>query len=368
LIIQALDLKNFRNIESASLTFSETFNVIRGRNAQGKTNLLEAIHLFSLGRSFRTRRSEEMIMFGGEFLFARLSCLSDMHVRARIEIGLERGGRIGATVNGNKLSGIGEIIGIMPTVIFTPQDVTLASGPPADRRSFIDYTAAQISPAFLQNLREYRRVLGQRNSLLRQAADTRREPKGLEAWDDMLVERGAAIIEGRREILGEIQSWSEKLFGEIVPEGGGLRIEYRCSFESEEGDVREALADALRRLREHELRRGYTLVGPHYDDISIFLGDEELRRYGSQGRKRLASIVLKLAQAWSIMERRAERPVVLLDDIFSELDGETGERVSGLLTDRYQSFIATPRIDDFTGIEGGRFDVTRGRITERGAW
>lgn len=367
MIIQALDLTNFRNIESSSLTFSETFNVIRGRNAQGKTNLLEAIHLFSLGRSFRTRKSEEMIMLGSEYLFARVSCLSDMGVRFRIEIGLERGGRISASVNGNKLSGLAEIIGVMPTVIFAAQDVTLASGPPADRRVFIDYTAAQISPSFLQNLREYRRVLGQRNSLLRQAADASREPKGMEAWDDMLVERGAAIVEGRREMLGEIQSRSEQFFGEIVPEGGRLRMEYRCSFESEGRGAREALADALRRLREQERRRGYTLVGPHYDDITIFLGDEELRRYGSQGRKRLASIMLKLAQAWAIMERRAERPVVLLDDIFSELDGETGERVRGLLTDRYQSFITTPRGDDFAGGKGVCFDVAHGRVTEGGA-
>ena len=204
MIIQALDLTNFRNIESASLTFSETFNVVRGRNAQGKTNMLEAIHLFSLGRSFRTRRSEEMISLGSEYLFARVSCVSDLDVRFRIEIGLERGGRISASVNGKKLSGLGEIIGIIPTVIFAPQDVTLASGPPAERRTFIDYTAAQISPAFLQNLREYRRVLGQRNSLLRRAADTGREPDGMEAWDDMLAERSAAIVEGRREMLGEI--------------------------------------------------------------------------------------------------------------------------------------------------------------------
>jgi DNA replication and repair protein RecF len=367
LIIQALDLTNFRNIESAALTFSETFNVVRGRNAQGKTNLLEAIHLFSLGRSFRTRKSDEMIMFGREYLFARMSCLSDMGVRFRIEIGLERGGRISASVNGKKLSGLGEIIGIIPTVIFAPQDVTLASGPPADRRVYIDYTAAQISPSFLQNLREYRRVLGQRNSLLRQAAESCREPKGIEAWDDMLVERGAAIVEGRREMLGEIQTRAERLFGEIVPEGGSLRMEYRCSFRPDEGDAREALADAIRRLREQERRRGYTLAGPHYDDIEIFLGDEELKRYGSQGRKRLASIILKLAQAWAIMERRAERPVVLLDDIFSELDAETGERVSGLLTDRYQSFITTPRSDDFNGIGGEGFEVDRGRVVKAGA-
>ncbi len=303
-----------------------------------------------------------MISLGSEYLFARVSCVSDLDVRFRIEIGLERGGRISASVNGKKLSGLGEIIGIIPTVIFAPQDVTLASGPPAERRTFIDYTAAQISPAFLQNLREYRRVLVQRNSLLRRAADTGREPDGMEAWDDMLAERGAAIVEGRREMLGEIEKRAAGLFGEIVPGGGSLAMEYRCSFESERGETRESLAEAIARLREQERRRGYTLVGPHCDDIRIFLDDEELRRFGSQGRKRLASIILKLAQAWSIMERRAERPVVLLDDIFSELDAETGERVSGLLTDRYQSFITTPRSDDFEGVGGARFEVDGGRI------
>jgi len=367
LIIRALDLTNFRNIESASLTFSETFNIIRGRNAQGKTNLLEAVHLFSLGRSFRTRRNEEMIMFDREYLFARLTCLSDTGVRFRIEIGLERGGRISASVNGKKLSGLGEIIGIMPTVIFAPQDVTLASGPPADRRTFIDYTAAQVSPAFLQNLKEYRRVLGQRNAMLRQAADACREPNGIEAWDGMLADRGEAIVEGRREMLAEIGGRAGRLFGEMVPGGGALRMEYRCSFRREEGGGEGGLADALRRLREQERRRGYTLVGPHYDDIGIYIGDEELKRYGSQGRRRLVSIVLKLAQAWAIMERRAERPVVLLDDIFSELDGETGERVRGLLTDRYQSFITTPRGDDFAGTGEGRFEVEGGRISGAGA-
>ena len=303
-----------------------------------------------------------MIAFGGEYLFARLICQSDMDVRIRIEIGLERGGRISAAVNGKKLSGLGEILGIIPTVIFTPQDVTLASGPPAERRTFIDYTAAQISPSYLQNLREYRRVLGQRNSLLKQAADTGREPSGLGAWDAMLAERGAAIVEGRREMLGEIEKRAAELFGEIVPGGGSLGMEYRCSFETEGGEARQSLTEAIARLRDQERRRGYTLVGPHCDDIRIFLDDEELRRYGSQGRKRLTSIILKLAQAWAIMERRAERPVVLLDDIFSELDAETGERVSGLLTDRYQSFITTPRTDDFEGIEGARFEVDGGRI------
>lgn len=363
MIIQALDLTNFRNIGKASLEFSKTFNVIRGKNAQGKTNLLEAIHLFSIGRSFRTRRSEEMVMFGREYLFARITCRSDGGIGFRIEIGLERGGRINATVNGNKLSGLSEIIGIIPTVIFTQDDIVLTAGPPEGRRLFIDYTAAQVSPVFLEHVREYRKVLNQRNALLKRSAEAGSPPRGIEAWDEMFVARGAAIVEGRREMLRDIAARAASLYNETVNDGSELGMDYACSFEQQEGDPRRLLAEALIRLRDQERRRGCTLAGPHYDDIKIFLGETELRRYGSQGRKRLVSVLLKLAQAWAIMDRRAERPIVLLDDIFSELDGETARRVNGLLTNRYQNFITTPRDEDFSEVPASSFVVERGQVT-----
>ena len=366
MIIQSLDLVNFRNIKEATLAFSGTFNVIRGRNAQGKTNLLEAIHLFSLGRSFRTKRREEMIRFDEEYLFVRLACTSDAGVSFRIEIGLERGGRISVSVNGKRLAALSEIIGIMPTVIFTPEDVALATGPPSERRTFVDYTASQISPVFLQNLKEYRKVLVQRNAALKRALESGRPPEGIKAWDEMIVESGAAIIEGRKEMLVEIESRSSRLIDDIMAGAGSITMQYSCSFAPGGAETKEDLREALARTREQERRRGYTLVGPHYDDIRIFLDDRELKRYGSQGRKRLASIVLKLAQAWAIMERRAERPIVLLDDIFSELDDETARSVNGLLSDRYQSFITTPRAEDFIDVEAARFTVEEGAVTSDG--
>jgi DNA replication and repair protein RecF len=362
LIIQSLDLVNFRNIEKATLVFSGTYNVIRGRNAQGKTNLLEAIHLFSLGRSFRTRRREEMVRFDEEYLFARLACRSDSGVGFRIEVGIERGGRISVSVNGKKLASLSEIIGIIPTVIFTPEDVALASGPPAERRMFVDYTASQISPSFFRDLKEYRRVLLQRNAALKRGLDTGRRPEGIGAWSEMLVESGAAVVDGRMEVLAEIEGRTSDLMRRIMPGAGSLSMRYASSFDAEAGETSEALREALARTREQEKRRGYTLVGPHYDDIRIYLDDEELRRYGSQGRKRLASIVLKLAQARAIMERRAERPVVLLDDIFSELDDETSGKVKSLLSDGYQSFITTPRTEELDDIAAARFTVTGGAV------
>lgn len=347
MIIKSIDLSNFRNIRRASLEFSGTFNFVYGKNAQGKTNLLEAIHLFSLGRSFRTRRSEEMVMFSEEYFFLRIRGVSDSGVSFTIDMGFEKCGGFRVTQDGRKLSGLSEIIGVIPSVIFTPQDVELASGPPAGRRLYIDYTAAQISPAFLSDLKEYRKVLRQRNTLLRSMMIEGRKGHDAGAWDEMLIEKGAAVVRGRREVLERIDKAAWEIFHRIRPGGERLGLSYVCSFDQGEGGTEGELKESLGRCAEKERRKGYTLTGPHYDDMRIKLGDNELRRYGSQGQRRLAAIVLKMAQAVVIMERRAERPVVLLDDIFSELDDETAGKVRELLSDRYQSFITSPRDGDF---------------------
>jgi DNA replication and repair protein RecF len=352
-IVRGIELTNFRNITRAGLSFSPAMNVFTGRNAQGKTNLLEAIHLFSLGRSFRTRSLEEAIRFGEEYFFCRLAGRSDAGVDFSLDIGLERAGRLKVSVNGTKAAGIGEIIGVIPSVIFVAEDILIATGPPVNRRSYLDYTAAQISPAFLQDIREYRRIVRQRNALLETALRAGREPDGLEAWDEALVARAAAIVRMRTEVLGDLARTAGALLNDAMGVPAGLEMTYVCSFNPGGKEPAPALREALARAREAERRRGYTMAGPHYDDVAISVEGTELRRYGSQGRKRLAALVLKLAQALTIMDRRGERPVVLLDDIFSELDRETVERVRGRLTESYQSFITSPRPDDLALEHGG---------------
>lgn len=367
MIVHGIELTNFRNIRAAALSFSPRANVITGRNAQGKTNLLEAIHLFSLGRSFRTRSLEETIRFGEEYFFARLAGRSDGGVDFRIEIGLERDGRTKVGVNGAKASGIAEIIGMIPSVIFAAEDVLLATGPPAGRRAYLDYTAAQVSPAFLRDLKDYRRILRHRNALLEGASRDRREPDGLAAWDEALAAKAASIVAVRREVLGEVAERAGAILADIMPGSSGFEMAYLCSFDAGAEDPAAALREALERAREAEIRRGLTLAGPHYDDVAIGLDSVELRRYGSQGRKRLVALVLKLAQALTIMDKRGERPVVLLDDIFSELDRETVERTRRHLTAGYQSFVTTPRPDElgpagpetaFFRVEAGEFFVS----------
>jgi DNA replication and repair protein RecF len=365
LVITSIDIERFRNIGKASLEFSDSFNFITGRNAQGKTNLLEAIHLFSLGRSFRSRSIGEVIQFGEEHFFLRITGSSDAGVDFTIEIGMEAEGRVRVSANGAKMSGVGEIIGMIPSVLFVPDDVTLSAGPPRLRRLFLDYTAAQISPSFLSALKGYRTVLRNRNALLKTIAAGQGAPGELAAWDDMLIEKGAAIVRGRIEVLGEVLRQAREFSTELLPENELLDVHYLCSFNREGIDVEQALGNAVRRCREGEVRRGYTLVGPQYDDAVVYLGEMDLKRYGSQGRRRLSAVILKLAQARTIMAKRAERPVVLLDDIFSELDDETAGRVRGVLSDRYQSFVTSPRGEDFAGYgaPGACFTVEKGAFT-----
>ena len=293
MIVEKLHLNSYRNIEDASLEFSERFNFITGRNAQGKTNLLEAIHIFSLGRSFRTRRSTELLRFGSEHFFLRLTGRSDTGVGFRLEMGQERSGRTRLSINGKQMKGVSEIIGFMPSVIFTPGDVELSAGPPAGRRTYLDYTAAQVSPGFLADLKEYRQALKQRNSLLRSAAvGGTLDGTQLEAWDEAFARKGAAVVEGRIEMLGVIAERAREIFSEVLGRRDGLELEYRCSYDPEAGGE-DALRAALIAARESERRRGYTLAGPHYDDVTMRIDGEEVRRYASQGRRRLLAVVLK---------------------------------------------------------------------------
>ena len=367
MIVKDIECVNFRNIKKTRLEFSGTFNIIEGMNAQGKTNLLEALHIFSLGRGFRTRRTDELVRFGEEYFFLRINGKSDTKVDFTIEFGYEKGGKAKVSVNGNRLSSLSEMIGIIPTVIFTPGDVELASGPPAGRRLFIDYTAAQISPAFLSDLGAFRKALKHRNSLLRKISTGGGGIEELNVWDETFVSKGAALTKGRMEVLSEIEEAACGIYDRIRPSGEKLGIRYRSSFYEGNDTVEDDLKEALRRSSQSELRRGYSLAGPQYDDIELSLDDAPIRRFGSQGRKRLTAIVMKLSQAVVIMQRRAERPVVLLDDIFSELDTGISGKVRELISDRYQSFITSPKNEAFSGLPAGSavFFVEKGSFSLR---
>ncbi len=364
--INRVEIKNFRNIKEARLRFSSGFNFIAGLNAQGKTNLLEALYLFSLCRSFRTKKREEMVALGAPFFFLRIKVESDSGVEFVLEIGVERGGRTRVKVNGEKVRGLSSILGLVPGVIFTPRDIGMVSGPPGERRTFIDYTASQISEGFLENLKEYRHVLRQRNSQIKEAAVGKCNFKIMRALDRILVEKAEDLVEGRKRVLEEIREKAADMFRHVFTGDGDLEMEYISSIKSGSGKYSELFLSSIEKMRNEEIRRGYTLKGPHCDDIGISIGKLDLRKYGSQGRKRLVAIVMKMAQASVITEKRGETPVVLLDDLFSELDDCVSARVKEFLSERYQNFITSPVEIGTQNRKGvGNFTIHKGVITRQ---
>jgi len=346
LVVQKIKLVNFRNISEASLDFSESFNFIYGLNAQGKTNLLEALHFFSLGRSFRTPRRTDMIKFGMEYSYLSLSAKSDSGVSFDMEVGFDIGGSTKVKQNDRPLSGLSEIIGLIPSVIFSPEDIALVAGGPRNRRLYLDYTQSQVSAKFLSELKGFRRALKQRNALLKKISEGG-SADGLEEWNRLYIESSINVVRGRLRCVDIVRERLRHIITGIMGEETDVSLKYRCSFDRGLATLEENMTDSINEVLESEKSRGYSLVGPQYDDLLITIEGNDARRYGSQGQKRVIAVSLKLAQALTIMEERAERPVVLLDDILSELDEEKVSRIKGMLEAEYQSFLASPDMRDF---------------------
>ncbi len=363
MIIRRIRIENFRNIERADLRLSRHYNLVRGRNSQGKTNLVEAMHFFSIGRSFRTRSSDEVVKFGEEYMYMGMEGERDEGVKLLLEVSRERGGRVRAKIDGERLPLLSDIIGAVPTVIFVPEDIEIVSGAPALRRRYIDYAAAQVSGEFLAGLKGYRRALKQKNRVLK-ILDREGGDRGvLKSLNGIMADRGVVIARGRRKILDMIARRVKKLYREMAGEGE-LVMDYRSSFRSEDG---EEFRDRLKEAEGEEIEKGYSVVGPHRDDIRIREEDVSMRKYGSRGRKRLTAMLMKIAQADVIAGERGERPVLLMDDVYSELDDRVAERMGELLRGRYQVVATTPRMEErwagndqaalFT-VEDGEFSIT----------
>lgn len=367
MIILRVKIENFRNIGRASVRFSDHYNLVKGRNSQGKTNLIEAMHFFSLGRSFRTRRSDEVLKFGEEYMYMKLEGVKDVGGGVTGEIAKERGGKVRVKVDGERLPVLSDIIGLVPTVLFVPEDVEIVSGSPALRRRYVDYTAAQANPGFLEKLKEYRRALRQKNRELKRVWGGGGKVDVLQSLNSVMVSRGVEIVDGRRAIIKEISGEVKRTYGEVAG-GGDMEMDYWCSYGGEAGGDREVFQSKIESVFDEEMDKGYALVGPHRDDIYFRERGRSMRKYGSQGRKRLLALLLKVAQAEVISRVRCERPVLLMDDVYSELDDEVQGKISVLLKGEYQTVATTPRVDiDMKeGEEGVVFRMDEGSIDKCG--
>lgn len=358
--VTRLELRDFRNYAAAELELGGELTVVAGPNGAGKSNLLEGIYFGCTGRSARTSTERELVRRGASVARVVLDTADD-DCGHRIEVGFEPGEPKRLKVDGASVDSLAGI-GVRPLVsVFLPERLELVKGPPAARRAHLDRVVGALWPARADTRSAYSRALGQRNALLARIKNGTAAANALDAWDAELARHGVRLMEDRRAAVDLLRA----PFAELA-ERLGLRdrAELRYRPRSEAGDA-DALAAELAGRREADLERGFTVHGPHRDDVSFLLGGTSLRAYGSQGQQRTALLALLLAERSVLGERRDRPPLMLLDDVMSELDRERRGLLIELLREGGQAVITATEADHVPGAPaagGGLVRVEDGRI------
>jgi DNA replication and repair protein RecF len=407
-----LALANFRNYRRLGLELAPGVVVFCGQNGQGKTNLLEAVYVLATTRSPRTRVDRELVTWrrldddlesvAGAQPFARVEGRvkrqeGEVHLEV-LFVGEPTGseqvdaqeagaagevtGRLVRTIKVNGLhTRAAELLGQLMVVYFGPEDVALAGGPPAGRRRYLDLANSQVAPLYLRALQQYNRILAQRNLVLRQVRERRQALPALEPWTDQLVRTGVFILRHRLRMLARIGERARSVFAELTGSSQGFRLAYRSTVcnvlevpnqSAESGEMADRYRARLEQLATREVEQAVSLVGPHRDDFAFLLDGVDLHTYGSRGQQRLAVLALKLAEAAWMREETGETPVLLLDDVLSELDPRRRHYVldrvdpardeAGAAGPR-QVWITTTELDSFPATylaAAQRFDIDAG--------
>ncbi len=351
--VKKLSLEGFRNYEKQSFDFCPKTNIIYGNNAQGKTNALEAVFLFSIGKSFRTQQDRELISFDKDF--TKISVLFETSVReSEIEITIRRDRKKQIKINGVPINKTGDLIGHFNVILFSPDELNLTKGSPGARRRFLDIAVSQMRPKYYHILKRYNKILEQRNNLIKKLKFSNDESlkDTVSIWNEKLSEYGMAVIDYRKRFVEALKEYSKKIHFEIS--GEDFEINYKPAFETKEEFI-EKLSNSLKK----EIEQGFTLYGPHRDDLDIYINGKDIKMFGSQGQHRSAVLALKLSQTDMIFEDAGEYPVLLLDDIMSELDANRRAYLSGKIRDKQVIITCTDKekYDDdtkFIHIENGK--------------
>ncbi|MDQ7794628.1 MAG: DNA replication/repair protein RecF [bacterium] len=316
--IQQVHLTNFRNYPRLGLELAPGRNYLFGPNGAGKTNLLEAIRVGAHGRSHRGAQDAELARWGTAAFRVRLKAAGSRR-SVELEVTWEQGTGKRATLDRAPLPRLADVLGQVPVVIFSPQDLDLVQSGPVFRRRYLDLLLCQVRPAYYDQWLEYQRVLAQRNKLLRATGGTP-PPKEQEVWDSQLVATGGPLIEDRRRLVASLNEVVPGLQAAVAGGREDLQVEYRPGvLLPPAGDPAEAFHRHLVRARPLERRRGTTMAGPHRDELVLRLDGRDARATASQGQQRTVALALKLAEV-ELLRRQGEEPVLLLDDVFSELD------------------------------------------------
>ena len=360
MIIKSIELKNFRNYEDLNISFDEGTTILYGDNAQGKTNILEAAYMSGTTKSHKGSKDKEMIRFGEDESHIRTVVIRGER-EYQIDMHLKKNRSKGIAINKMPIKKASELFGILNIVFFSPEDLNIIKNGPAERRRFLDSELCQLDKIYLSDLTNYNKILVQRNKLLKDMVYRPDLKDTLPIWDMQLVETGKKIIRRRKQFVEELN--------EIVHD-----IHYRISGEKEELFLRYEpniddifFEDELNRAKMKDMKLCQTSVGPHRDDLLFSIGDVDIRKYGSQGQQRTSALSLKLSEIELVKKSIQDTPVLLLDDVLSELDSNRQNYLLNNICDT-QTIITCTGLDEFVRnrFQINRvFEVIRGQVFEK---
>lgn len=339
MIIESIELKNYRNYDELHMDFNQGTNILYGDNAQGKTNILEAIYVCCTTKSHRGSKDREMIQFEREESHIKLTIRKN-DVPYRIDMHLKKNKAKGVAVNGIPIKKASELFGIVNVVFFSPEDLNLIKNGPAERRRFIDLELCQLNRLYVHALVQYNKVIAQRNKLLKELLFRPEYEETLDIWDMQLVQYGKEIIRYRQEFINQLNDMILDIHWQLSGKKEELKLVYEPNVQIQDFEAN------LKKSRFQDMKQKTTLVGPHRDDISFIINDIDIRKFGSQGQQRTAALSLKLAEIELVKQLVHDYPILLLDDVLSELDSSRQDHLlSGI--NHIQTMITCTGLDDF---------------------
>ncbi|WP_227395048.1 DNA replication/repair protein RecF [Jeotgalibacillus aurantiacus] len=369
--IEELELSHYRNYEKMTLTFDNNVNVILGENAQGKTNVMESIFVLAMAKSHRTSNDKDLIQWDEEYAKIKGRVMKQ-HGALPLELIISKKGKK-AKVNHLEQSKLSRYVGHMNVVMFAPEDLHLVKGSPQVRRRFIDMEIGQVSAVYLHDSSLYQKILQQRNHYLKQLQTQRQKDQTmLDVLTDQFIEMAAKIVVRRFHYLKLLQEWAEPIHKGISRGLETLEVVYKPSIPVDSGVSHQEVEDAFREkfegLRKREIERGVTLVGPHRDDLQFLVNGHDVQTFGSQGQQRTTALSIKLAEIELIHSEIGEYPILLLDDVLSELDDYRQSHLLNTIQGKVQTFVTTTSvegIDHETLNEATTFIVEQGSIVKK---
>lgn len=371
MVIDRVTADGYKNLSEVDISLDENMNIFCGDNAQGKTNFIEAVWLMTGCRSFRGTRDRDFIGFEKEKADICVDFTdSERSQKICFSVKKQNVKDKNITLNGVKVPLLSRLFGDLKCVVFTPEDLFIAKGSPDNRRSFIDLSASQLKRSFVYALNKYDDLLGQRNALLKEIAFGSRSADELDVWDVQLASTGAYISVIRDTYCNNLNLYTNSLYNKITDSKENFKLYYQSTIYKDlegrtdhEGELSEIYYKKLKSGINDDIRAGYTLCGIHRDDVITAINGLSTREFGSQGQQRSAALVMKLAQAKIIKDQTGEAPIMLLDDVLSELDAERQgfvlENIDGM-----QVMITCCDSRVLGNVKGKVFSVKRGRITE----